>query len=525
MKRIIDWLYLRAYSTPKSIWIADAEYDGSGTEEDPFVVDWLPCDPSNPLTFSSIRKWSLTLLSSISALSVAFVSSAYSGGSKGIMSDFGISQDVVTLGLSLFVLGLAIGPLLWGPLSELYGRQYVFICTYAMLTVFNIAVAVAPNGRSLVVFRFLAGAFGSSYQTNAGGVIADMFEARERGLALTLFAAAPFLGPVIGPIVSGFVNQNLGWRWVQGVMAIFTGAAWVAGALFIPETYAPALLQRRAASLSRLKGMQYRSRFETTSGRIEPKAAFKKAMSRPWILLFREPIVFLLSIYVAILYGTLYMLFPAFPIVYQEARGWSDSTGGLAFIGLAVGMVCSVIYSIFENQRYSNLLGSECSGRAQPEARLPPGIVGAVAIPVGLFWFAWTNDTGKHWLISIAAGIPLGFGVVLVILSVVNYLVDSYTVFAASVLAANAVLRSIFGAAFPLFTVQMYRRLGVHWASSIPAFLALACLPFPILFYIFGASIRARCRFASEAAESTRKLPGQPEADTIVGEHENSSRV
>ncbi|KAH6611798.1 major facilitator superfamily domain-containing protein [Boeremia exigua] len=495
----MKWPSPQLYSSSSSI--VDAAYDGSGTEDDPYIVDWLLPDQQNPATFTAIRKWSLTSLTSISALAVAFCSSAYSGGSRGIMSEFGSSQEAVVLGLSMFVLGLAVGPLAWGPVSELYGRQYVFVSSYAMLTVFNIAVAVAPNTVSLITFRFLAGAFGSSYQTNAGGVISDMFDASERGLALSLFAAAPFLGPVLGPIVSGFINQNLGWRWVQGVMAAFNGAVWISGTLLIPETYAPTLLQRRAASLSRLTGLRYVSRFEITNGRIEAKQAFKKALCRPWVLLFQEPIVLLLSIYVAILYGILYMLFPAFPIVYQEARGWSDSTGGLAFIGLAVGMVISVGYSILENRRYNGLLRLASESRVEPETRLPAGIVGAVAIPIGLFWFAWTNSASEHWLISIAASIPLGFGVVLVILAVVNYLIDSYTAFAASVLAANAVLRSIFGAAFPLFTAKMYDSLGVHWASSIPAFLALACLPFMVIFYIYGSTIRARGRFASEAAK------------------------
>ena len=197
-------------------FLTNVEYKGSGIESEPFIVDWMLRDPVNPLEFTSIRKWGITFISSISALSVAFASSVYSGGSKSIISDFDALQHVVILGLSLFVLGLAIGPLLWGPLSgrysfaavnfctdvrsELYGRKYVFSFTYAVVNIFSVATVVAPSVQSLIIFRFLAGAFGSSYQTNAGGAIADMFEAGERGLALTIFAAAPFLGPVIGPI-------------------------------------------------------------------------------------------------------------------------------------------------------------------------------------------------------------------------------------------------------------------------------------------------------------------------------------
>lgn len=156
------------------------------------------------------------------------------------------------------------------------------------------------------------------------------------------------------------------------------------------------------------------------------------------------------------------MLFPAFLIVYREARGWWNSIGGLALISLAVGVMGAVIYSIFENRRYNSILEQSASGHAEPEARLPPSIIGAIAIVIGLFWSAWTNSASIHWLASIAAGLPLEFGVVLVILSITNYFIGSYTVYAASVLAANAVLRSIFGAVFPSFTTQIYRSLDIH---------------------------------------------------------------
>jgi hypothetical protein len=107
------------------------------------------------------------------------------------------------------------------------------------------------------------------------------------------------------------------------------------------------------------------------------------------------------------------------------------------------------------------------------------------------------------------AGAPFGFGMVLVFLSIMNYLIDAYLIYAASVLAANSVLRSLFGAAFPLFTSYMYADLGIHWASSIPAFLALACVPFPFLFYKYGATIRLRCKFAAEAAAYLEKMQAQ----------------
>ncbi|KAK0642445.1 Efflux pump FUB11 [Lasiodiplodia hormozganensis] len=500
--------------------IINAHYEGAGTEEDPYIVAWLDDDPVNPMNYPIVVKWTITALVAIATLAVAFVSSAYSGGIREIIVEFGVVQIIATLGVSLFVLGFAIGPLIWAPMSELFGRQFLFFGTYMLLTAFNAGAAGANSIGTLIVLRFLAGSFGSSPLTNAGGVIADMFPAAQRGLATSLFATAPFLGPVIGPIVGGFVGQTVGWRWVEGVMAIFTGVLWLVCGLFVPETYSPVLLRKRAAKLSKITGKVYMSRADAEQGKVTIGEAFKTALSRPWILLFQEPIVLLLSIYMAIIYGTLYMMFGAFPIVYQQGRGWSSGIGGLAFLGVAVGMLAAVIYSIYDNKRYIKVMQASASGFAPPEARLPPALIGSIAMPIGLFWFAWTNYPNIHWMASIAAGAPFGFGMVLVFLSIMNYLIDAYLIFAASVLAANAVLRSLFGAAFPLFTSYMYADLGIHWASSIPAFLALACVPFPFLFYKYGPAIRARCKYAAQAAAFLEKLRGQaaeqsPDEDSV----------
>ena len=492
--------------------VLNHSYAGSGTNDEPYLVEFIPDDPRDPMLFPMWKKWTLTILVAIATLAVAFVSSAYTGGVSQIIEEFGASQEVVTLGVSLFVLGFAIGPLLWAPLSELFGRQVLFFGTYGVLTAFNAGAAGSQNIQTLVILRFFAGAFGSSPLTNAGGVIADMFPASQRGLAMSIFAAAPFMGPTLGPIVGGFLGETKGWRWVEGLMAIFTGAVWIIGSLTIPETYPPVLLRKRAAALSKATGKVYRTKVDVQSGKT-PSAgeAFKTALSRPWILLFREPIVLLLSVYMSIIYGTLYMMFAAFPIVFQQQRGWSEGIGGLAFLGVAVGMLAAVIYTIPDNTRYQRAAEQYRKNGVSstpPEVRLPPSLIGAVCIPIGLFIFAWTNYPSIHWIACIIATVPFGFGMVLVY-TLTGYLADSYTIYAASVLAANSVLRSLFGAAFPLFTTYMYQNLGIHWASSIPAFLALMCVPFPFLFYRYGSAIRKRCKFAAEAErvmlEFTRK--------------------
>lgn len=505
--------------------IVNWEYDGEGTEEDPFVVEWIENDPRNPMTFAKTKKWIMALAVANSVLVVSFCSSAFSGGIQQIMREFSVSQEVVTLGVSLFVLGFALGPLLWAPFSEIYGRQIVFVGTYVAFTAFNAGVAGAPTIYGVLILRFFAAAFGSSPLTNAGGVIADLFTANERGLAMSIFSAAPFMGPVLGPIIGGFLGMTEGWRWVNGLMAIWAGAILVITACLVPETYPPVLLRKRAATLSKLSGKVYRSRIDIDQGKVTLGEAFSTGLKRPWVLLFCEPIVLLLSLYHAIIYGILYMLFSAFPIVYRQGRGWNEGVGGLPFVAVAIGVLMAIVYVItFDNKMYMKKVVASGVGYTTPEARLPMCIVGGIALPIGLFWFAWTNGPEVHWAVSVVAAIPFGFGMVLIFLSIMNYLIDSYTIFAASVLAGNGIIRSCFGAAFPLFTTQMYEGLGIHWASSIPAFLAIACIPLPFLFYKYGASIRKKCKYAAQADLFMQRVRArQAAAQAEDGTHDASS--
>jgi len=268
-------------------------------------------------------------------------------------------------------------------------------------------------------------------------------------------------------------------------MCLFTATMWILCSLLVPETYAPVLLRKRAATLSKMSGKVYKSQQDAEQGVVTVAHAFKTALLRPWVLLFKEPIVLLLSTYMAIIYGTLYMLFAAYPIVYQEKRGWTAGVGALPFLGVAVGMIAAVGYSIWDNKRYIRCMKKDPHGIAPPEARMPPAMVGGVSIVVGLIWFAWTNSmfivVMGFWILLMCIrsehqlhGFDLCWctfriwhGARLpeyhelsdcksesldILCFVLISTKDAYVIFAASVLAANAVLRSLFGAAFPLFT-------------------------------------------------------------------------
>lgn len=283
--------------------VVSYKYDGSGTEEDPWQVTWMDNDTRDPLQYRFATKWLITLLVGVDTLAIALTSSAYSGGIVEVVKDFKVSEEIALLGISLFVLGFALGPLVWAPLSEVYGRRYIMIASAGTLTAFTAATTGSQNIQTLIILRFFGGAAGSAPFAVAGGVIADCFPTVSRGLASGLFCAAPFLGPALGPIIGGFLSESAGWRWVEGLVAIFSALLGFICVFFLPETYAPVLLRKRAERLSLLTGNVYRSKVDISKGKPKLVATLKEALSRPWILLFREPIVLLLSIYLAIVYG------------------------------------------------------------------------------------------------------------------------------------------------------------------------------------------------------------------------------
>ncbi|CEJ91839.1 hypothetical protein VHEMI07527 [[Torrubiella] hemipterigena] len=505
-------------------------YPGSGTSTDPYIIDYLHIDSHDAMSFTKGRKWTIAVLQSSSTFAVTFASSVYVSGIDGIKREFNVSGEVATLGLSLFVLGFALGPLIWAPLSETYGRKTTYVVSFALYTIFCIAATCAPNITSLLVLRFFASCFGSSSMTNTGGVIADMFSKEERGMATGLFVTAPFLGPALGPVVGGYLGQTQSWRWILALITILAGLVWLATSLTTRETYAPYILRRRAAALFRLTGKVHVPRMDAGKPPRTLLQELSISLTRPWLMLFREPIVMFTSLYISIVYGTLYMFFAGFPIVFQYTRGWSQGSAGLAFIGVVIGVCTATLAAGVDNKRYVRHCKAVAAkgGNVEPEARLTSAMVGSVILPIGLFLFAWTTYPSVHWIAPIIGAILFSCGLVLVFISLMSYLIDSYVVYAASVLAANSVLRSLFGTAFPLFTTRMYESLGNQWASSIPAFLVLLCLPFPFLFYKYGPRIRANCKYASEATEileMMRQRQGAMRAVTTLNKSEPARKA
>lgn len=355
--------------------------------------------------------------------------------------------------------------------------------TLFIFLISQVGCALAPNITTLLIFRFFSGFFGSPTVTNSGGSLTDLWPQSNRSVPLALFSAASFLGPVLAPIVGGFVSQYISWRWNFWIVLILGGTVYTTMFIFLPETYAPKLLQDKA----RQSGQSLDAKHGNLKGR------HYEGLTRPWIMLFTEPILFLLSLYMAFVYGILYLDFTAYPIVFRESRGWSMAISGLSFLGIGLGMAIATAGSPLINRLHGHYVRK--LGGPHPEARLPHLVVISWFIPLGLFWFAWTALPPTHWISSILSGVPFGFGLVALFLGITSYLIDCYGQYSASALAANAVLRSLFGAAFPLFAGRMYGSLGTPWATSLLGFVALGLAPLPWVFYRWGPKLRGMSKY------------------------------
>ncbi|EFI28428.1 hypothetical protein CC1G_13962 [Coprinopsis cinerea okayama7 len=473
--------------------VTERTYLGSGTYDDPYVVDWDLNDPEDPYNWPSIGKWAITAQLALCTFTVSFSSSAYTGGMQYTMRDLGLSENVAILGISLYVLGFALGPLVFASMGEMYGRRTVFLVTSFLYMVFQLQGALSHNVATLLSCRLLTGIFGASPLTNAGGTISDIFNFRERGLASAIYATVPFLGPVIGPIVGGFVAENprLGWRFNFWLMFIFS-------------VYAPVLLRRRAQKLHRASGRTVH--FVSLHDRNQSKSlsqVMRRNLSRPFVFIATEPIVLLVAIYSSIVYGTLYALFSAFPIVFQQHRGFTPGQGGLAFVGVGLGISLGTASQTIQNRIYWRIMDKSESGRAPPEARLHMALLGGLLAPLGLWWFAWTTPPPIHWSIPLLASIPFGTGISQILQSLTTYLMDTYTIYFASAISATVVLRSICAAVFPLFSPALFARLGDEWAMSVFAILSTVCVPIPWLFWKYGPWIRSKSRYAFKDGSST----------------------
>jgi MFS family permease len=305
------------------------------------------------------------------------------------------------------------------------------------------------------------------------------------------YLLGPLLGPTLGPLFGGIIVQHLGWRWIFWILTIVCSFNTIVGFVFLKETYAPVILEARKEAYIRSSDSNTKYRMADQDDRpFRTKLA--SSMARPLRILFTQPIVLTMAIYQAILFGTTYSLYTNFQAIYGSLYGFNTTQVGLMYLGPGLGFMIAVWFIVPKIDTVYNQLADKNDGDARPEFRLPLANVGAVFIPVSLFWFAWTVEYIVHWTVPLLSTVFFGLGQITILNTVQNYYIDSFSKYAASAIAAGAVFRSIVGGIVPLGASQLFDKLGYGLGISVFAFLSLALSPAPVLFYRYGQGLRER---------------------------------
>ncbi|KAF2270016.1 MFS general substrate transporter [Lojkania enalia] len=460
------------------------------------LVDFdSPDDPYRPINWPTKKKVVTTALYGFCTMSATWASSAYSAGTDQIAAHFQVGTQVAVLGTTLFLFGFGVGPLLWAPLSEVYGRRLAVLCPLFVAICFSFGSAVAKDLQTLMLTRFFGAFFASAPVTNTGGVLGDLYSPAWRGIAMAGYAMAVVGGPCLGPIVSAavVVQPYLGWRWTEYLTGILQSFILLLAVIFIDETYPPKLLVYKARRLRHETGnWALHAKFEEWDVSIKELA--KKFLLRP-IQLLMTPICFLVALYASFCYGILYMQLGGIPIIFGELRGWNPVPATLPFLCIFIGAILGCGANVY-NQVLYNKAYRAAGNKPIPEKRLPPMMVGSFLFSGGQFIMGWTSSPDIHWICPCVGLVMNGTGFFTIFQAALNYLVDTFTQYAASAVAANTFLRSCFAGAFPLVVGPMYHNIGVGPGSTITGGFAALLIPVPFIFYIFGKRIRARSKWS-----------------------------
>lgn len=357
------------------------------------TVSWFgENDPENPQNWPLWKKNFVTFQICLLTTSVYIGSSIYTPGTRSVMQIFGVSQVAALLGLSLFVAGYGVGPMLWSPMSEVpqIGRNVIYIGTLVIFVAFQVPTALATNFGMFLAFRFLSGFFGSPVLATGGASLADIWSPAKRAYAMSIWGIAAVCGPTLGPLIGGFAVEygpitggfTAPWTWPIWELMWLSAFCLVFLFLFFPETSAANILYRRSRRLRKITGnKELISGPELAAANMTRREMVTMVLVRPFTLNFTEPMVFFLNLYIALIYGLLYIWFESFVFVFIDIYGFGLGTEGLAYLGILIGAII-VVPPFFLYLKYKLEPQFDETGQIQPEKRLPPTFVGAFCIPM-----------------------------------------------------------------------------------------------------------------------------------------------
>ncbi|KAI1845285.1 hypothetical protein JX266_008595 [Neoarthrinium moseri] len=446
-------------------------------------------DPQHPFNWPQARKWAITILLSNGGLVTLMSGAMLAPALHSIAHDLETDEEETQIFLSIFILAFAFGPMVLSPLAEVFGRRPVWLLGSCFYVLWNTVAGFSQTPGLMIASRVLSGIGASVEFAITQPVLSDCWVPAERGKSFSISTFIPLLGPAIGPIIGGVVTQTIGWRWTFWILSIYDGTLIIIGVVVLQETYEPILLAKKAAKLRETTGKSYH--VDTESSTLTTKLS--RSLSRPFRLLFTQPILQVVAIFLAYNFGILYIVLSTFANLWIERYGQSESQSGLHYIALVLGYTIAAQVGGKVMDRLWAYLKSKHGDNTAPEYRVPLMVPGAILIPLGLFIYGWTAEKHHdyHWIVpDIGIGI-FGCGIILNTQAMQAYVVEAYRKYVASAFAAAQFLRSVAGFAFPIFAPSMYRNIGYGWGNTILGLTFIAIgWPAPFLLWRYGAKLR-----------------------------------
>ncbi|RYP09850.1 hypothetical protein DL765_008318 [Monosporascus sp. GIB2] len=463
------------------------------------VVFAEPYDAEDPKQWPDRRKWAVTNVLSATGFNRIMVSTIMAPALPLIAFELDMNPTEAAMSLSIYLLATAFGPLLIGPLSELYGRQVVLHTSNVWFLVWNLVCGFATTKGTLIAARLLAGLGASSIYALAGGVLGDVWRPEQRGKSLGIYLAVPLIAVAVGPIIGGIMTNRASWRWMFWSTSIFQALMVVFCFTTFHETYALTILKRRAAKLRRETGRVYQTLDERRDRHRSTLVILSKSLSRPLRLLACNQVIQASSLISAFNYGILYIVLSSFAELYSVHYHQSVEISGLHYIACALGeIVGSQLGGPLMDLLYRRMVARSADGEHQPEFRLPLVIPGAALAPLGLFLYGWTSQYRVHWAAVDAGIFVFMFGIQIAGMPMQAYVMDAYPDHTSSALSASQFPRSLAAFLFPLFAPSMYAALGYGWGNTTIAFVGLFLgILSPSLLWIFGPRLRKKIRSGS----------------------------
>lgn len=488
-----------------SITGVDAHMRATNDSEDGhvFVVDWEgPQDPFKPHNWThGLRIWA-TVVVSLVAFAGTAASSIDSAALPQYSAYWGVSDVAGSLATAMYLIGFAVGSQFAGPFSETLGRNIIYIVTMLIYMGFLVGCGAAPSFGAHITFRFLAGMFGSTPLTVAGGTIADLWNPLEKTYAFPLYAFIGFSGPLFGPVIGSYIGPSgLSWRWCEWLMLVAAGIVLTIIILGQPETYAPLLLSWKAEHFRRVTGDdRFRSLLEVRKTSLWTR--LKIALWRPFVMIWTEPIILLMSLYLTIVYIVLFTFFVGFTFIFEEVYGISQGLTNIIWVAVFIGFFpLGLTLPIIYKWTVKDIQKQEADGKLNPppipETRLWFAMLGgAFALPISLFWMGWTDYSSISIWSPIIAAALFGYGVISIFISAYMYIIDSYAVYAASALSFVTLSRYLAAGGMTVVGIPFYKNLDTHYTLTILGAISALMAPVPFFFYYYGARIRVKSSYA-----------------------------